>query len=119
MPKTSQFVMHPIFGDKPYVTGLNPVQDREGETFFHWHSPQENRIPYTAIKADLKKQTASTIPVTHYFDVKRICRECNKPFIFFAKEQQYWYEELGFKLDSNCVRCCQCRKKFRKHNRIK
>jgi hypothetical protein len=34
-----------------------------------------------------------------------------KAFIFFAAEQKYWYEELGFPLESDCVRCVACRKK--------
>jgi len=50
------------------------------------------------------------VPVTHYFDVKRQCRDCGKPFIFFAEEQKHWYEVLGFGLDSDCVRCVACRK---------
>ncbi|PKN96854.1 MAG: hypothetical protein CVU43_18600 [Chloroflexi bacterium HGW-Chloroflexi-5] len=32
-------------------------------------------------------------------------------FIFFAEEQKHWYEELGFGLDSDCVRCVNCRKR--------
>jgi hypothetical protein len=51
------------------------------------------------------------VPVTHYFDVKRQCRDCGRPFIFFAEEQKYWYEDLGFPLESDCVRCVVCRKK--------
>ena len=53
----------------------------------------------------------ATVPVTHYFDAKRECADCGKPFIFFAAEQKYWYEELGFPLESDCVRCVVCRKK--------
>jgi len=49
--------------------------------------------------------------VTHYYDVKRECRDCNRPFIFFAQEQKHWYEELGFPLESDCVRCVECRKR--------
>jgi hypothetical protein len=69
------------------------------------------RIPNTAIVADLERQTSATIPVTHYFDLERSCVDCNRPFIFFAEEQKYWYEELGFGLDSDCIRCVDCRKK--------
>jgi hypothetical protein len=69
------------------------------------------RIPNTAIPADLSRQMPATVPVTHYFDAKRQCVDCGKPFIFFAAEQKYWYEELGFPLESDCVRCVVCRKK--------
>ena len=106
-----QFVTHPRYGQGPRITGLNPETDYGGHIFLHWHSPKDSRIPNTAIPADLSRQSPSTVPITHYFDVKRQCRDCGRPFIFFAQEQQYWYEELGFGLDSDCVRCVDCRKK--------
>ncbi len=104
------FVDHPRFGRRPHITGLNPHATYDGGTFIHWHSPKGCRIPNTAILASVSRQTAATVPVTHYFDVKRKCRDCGRPFIFFAREQKHWYEELGFGLDSNCVRCVPCRK---------
>ncbi|WP_157640495.1 zinc-ribbon domain containing protein [Lamprocystis purpurea] len=107
----SGFVTHPRFGQLPRITGLNPETEYGGDTFLHWHSPKECRIPDTAILANLTKQIPATVPVTHYFDVKRQCRDCGKSFIFFAEEQRYWYEDLGFGLDSNCIRCVPCRKK--------
>ena len=33
--------------------------------------------------------------------------------MFFAEEQKFWYEELGFRLDVDCVKCTVCRKKQR------
>ena len=30
-------------------------------------------------------------------------------FIFFALEQKHWFEELGFYVDADCVRCTECR----------
>ncbi|HEY5707613.1 MAG TPA: zinc-ribbon domain-containing protein [Terrimicrobiaceae bacterium] len=105
------FVTHPRYGQGPRITGLNPETDYAARVFLHWHSPKGTRIPNTAIPADLSRQSPATVPVTHYFDVKRQCRDCGKPFIFFAAEQKYWYEDLGFGLDSDCVRCVVCRKK--------
>lgn len=107
----SQFVTHPRFGQRPRMTGLNPETDYGGDVFLHWHSPKECRIPNTAICADISRQSPATVPVTHCFDVMRQCHDCSKPFIFFAAEQKYWYEDLGFGLDSDCVRCAPCRKK--------
>jgi hypothetical protein len=106
----SGFVTHPRYGRRPRITGLNPETDYAGDVFLHWHSPGESRIPNTAIPADLSRQSPATVPVTHYFDAKRLCRDCGRPFIFFAEEQKYWYEELGFPLESDCVRCVVCRK---------
>ncbi len=104
------YVEHPRYGRHPQVTGLNPENDFAGNVFLHWHSPPAARVPNTAIPADLARQTPATVPVTHYFDVTRSCRDCGRPFIFFAREQKYWYEELGFPLDSDGVRCVPCRK---------
>jgi hypothetical protein len=106
----SKFVDHPRYGHQPHVTGLNPDTNYT-DVFLHWHSAKEYRIPNTAIPADLSRQAKATVQVTHYFDVRRQCRDCGRPFIFFAEEQKYWYEVLGFGLDSDCVRCVPCRKK--------
>jgi len=90
---------------------MNPETVYGGDVFIHWHSSKECRIPNTAISADLSQQTPATVPVTHYYDVKRQCLDCGRSFLFFAEEQKHWYEELGFGLESDCVRCIVCRKK--------
>lgn len=105
------YVEHPRYGRTPQITGLNPQISSNDHTFNHWHSPAGRRIPNTAIEADLNRQTPATVPHKYYFDLKRECRDCARPFIFFAAEQKYWYETLGFGLDSDCVRCTDCRKK--------
>ncbi|MEL6927726.1 MAG: zinc-ribbon domain containing protein [Cyanobacteria bacterium J06600_6] len=107
------FVEHPRYGGQPRFTGLNPQTNFGGYPFLHSHSPPSCRIDNTAIAADLGKQVSATIPVTHYYDVKRQCRDCNQMFIFFAAEQKYWYEELKFPLESDCIRCYPCRAKQR------
>ncbi|MEM6613817.1 MAG: zinc-ribbon domain containing protein [Cyanobacteria bacterium P01_C01_bin.72] len=109
----AHFVKHPRYGRQPRLTGLNPQTDFEGNVFLHWHSPQSCRIDNTAIAANLDQQVAATIPVTHYYDVERQCRDCARMFIFFAAEQKYWYEELKFPLESDCIRCFSCRAKQR------
>ncbi len=134
--KYSEFVDHPRYGRRPRITGLNPNPTDRG-VHLHWNTTtheeivaqyeaaigkkwpygdwssysETKRIPNTAIIADLSRQTPATIPVTHYFDLERICLDCKKPFIFFAAEQKHWYEELGFGLESDCVRCVECRKR--------
>ena len=111
--KYASFVEHPRYGRDPNITGLNPETDFGGDVFLHWHSTKECRIPNTAIPADLSRQSSATVPVTHYYDVTRHCRDCRRPFIFFAWEQKHWYEVLGFGLNSDCVRCVKCRKQAR------
>lgn len=109
------YVEHPRYGRKPRYTGLNPVTDFDAEpyVYVHWHSGEECRVPNTAIAAATHLQVDATLPVTHYFDVRRKCRDCQRRFLFFAEEQKYWYETLGFGLDSDCVRCVPCRRAHR------
>jgi len=106
----SAFVEHPRFGKGPRVTGLDPVESSDGTVFLHWHSGPGARIAGTAVVADLARQVPATVPVTHYFDVKRVCRACQRPFLFFAEEQRHWYETLRFPLEADCLDCVPCRK---------
>jgi Probable zinc-ribbon domain len=110
-PEFRDYVPHPRYGQGPQITGLNPEGDYAKGEVLHWHSPVDVRIPNTAIAADLSRQKPATIAVTHYFDARRRCVDCRRLFIFFAAEQAYWYEELGFPLESDCIRCVPCRKK--------
>lgn len=107
----ANYLEHPRYGRGPRITGLNPSdQPYNSHIFLHWHSPESSRIPNTAVKADVAKQAPATFHITHYFDTKRICRKCGAHFIFFAQEQRYWYEELGFPLESDLIDCINCRK---------
>ncbi len=81
--------------------------------------PRYEPRPRKVIDANLDRQTLATVPVTQYFDVEKTCRDCARPFIFFAEEQQYWYEVLGFGLDSDCVRCVPCRKRQQGISRLR
>lgn len=134
----TDWVPHPRYGAKPRVTGLDPdpdapdVQLHYNVNFFterqkadmlryagHVPEPraEQRHIPGTAVVADLSKQKPATLPVTHYYDIEKRCVECSRLFLFFAEEQKHWYEELGFTLDADCVRCAPCRKIDRERRR--
>lgn len=66
-------------------------------------------FPASSISANTLKQNFSVVPREFYLDVLKTCRDCKRHFIFFATEQRYWYEELGFFIDADCVRCPECR----------
>ncbi len=131
----TEFVEHPRYGRRPRVTGLNPQPSDEGVNLHGnattyqevvsqyeavigpWpygilsaYAGKVKRIPQTAVPADLNRQSRATVPVTHYFDLEKLCRDCNGQFIFFAVEQKHWYETLGFPLEADAVRCPLCRK---------
>lgn len=102
------YAEHPKYGRGPRFTGQNPKDDWQNGVYLGWSDP--NRIPDTAIAADTVQQVPRPLHITHYFDVKRRCRDCKRKFIFFAEEQKYWYEELGFPPEASCARCVDCRK---------
>ncbi len=117
------YVEHPRFGREPRLTGFNPPVNEASDT--HWHSGADVRIPNTAIRADRSKQAHAAggrswgLLIHDYFDVRRKCRDCGRKFIFFAAEQKYWYEELGFPLEVDCVRCHACRRDQRHLDRLR
>lgn len=125
------YVEHPRYGTAPRFTGLDADMGSMDvhlhyrlrtytrpmlEAFRRggWEIPQigdddPKLIPSTAIAADLTRQTPATVPVSHYYDEERRCKDCHRLFAFFAEEQKYWYEELHFPIDADCVRCYPCR----------
>lgn len=104
------YVEHPRFGKYPHFTGLNPQPDFKARILLHYASKKNTRIAGTAIEANISRQSYTLYPVTFYYDEKRICLDCHRPFIFFAQEQKHWYETLNFSVDAWCVRCINCRK---------
>jgi len=106
----ADFVEHPRYGKGPRLTGLDVTDTPDGTVYCHWHSPVGVRVPGTAVVADVARQRPATLHVTHYFDVRRVCRTCGQSFLFFADEQKYWYEALEFPLEADCLDCAPCRK---------
>ncbi len=52
-------------------------------------------------------------PKYFYLDIPKKCVQCNEEFVFYAKEQKYWYEVLKFRFNSVAIRCPSCRKSKR------
>lgn len=68
-----------------------------------------------AIKPDYTKQKFGLGgPIIAYVDKSFICKNCKQDFVFSALEQKYWYEDLGFIIDSIPSNCINCRQKIRK-----
>lgn len=103
-------VPHPRYGVRPVPTILGcrlPSEDVRGG---YWGYHSETIFPQTAIEADTAKQNFTTFPRKYYVDILKECQKCRLPFMFFAREQQYWYETLGFYIDVDCIHCPKCRK---------
>ena len=66
------------------------------------------RIDYdSAERADIAKQDFSVCPRHWYVDATFRCEECGCEFVFSAREQQFWYEERRFYVDSQPRRCAR------------
>lgn len=116
-PDLPDLVPHPRYGAQPQYTGLHP--EKAAGASLHWRDSFVAPIPGTAVPARPNRQRPATIPPTHYFDRLRHCRDCGLAFLFHAREQQHWYEELGFGLDADCVRCVPCRKQQQRLARLR
>lgn len=74
--------------------------------------------PEASIPADLSRQNFTAFPLEHYADKLSRCRDCRRSFVFYAQEQKYWYEDLGFHVSVACpARCSECRRT--RHRRIR
>jgi hypothetical protein len=49
-------------------------------------------------------------PYFAYFDVELRCEDCEQQFVFSAREQQFWYEQLKFWVQSRPKQCVSCRR---------
>ena len=67
----------------------------------------------TAVKADISRQNCSICPRHWYLNAAFRCARCENTFIFSTYEQRFWYEELGFWIDSQPTHCPKCRREFR------
>jgi hypothetical protein len=71
-------------------------------------------FPESALPADVRKQNFTTMSHRHwYVDTLRDCRRCRRPFVFFAREQRYWYETLRCRVEVECRECVECRASLR------
>lgn len=109
--KIPDVVQHPKYGDTVVTTPWATTREVIHASYWGYH--RETFFPESAIPANIEKQSSSPVPRRYYVDILKQCRDCGLPFLFFAREQQYWYEELGFYLDADCVRCPVCRKSER------
>ena len=105
------YLNHPRYGNKPITT--NTSVTIEAIENAHWRYSRLKYFPNTVILADIKKQNYAIDPRALYVDIEEKCESCSKAFIFFAQEQQYWFEVLDFWVDSHCTHCFECRKHAR------
>lgn len=101
-------VPHPRYGTTIVPSGCGATEAEVRGSFYAYRT--QTIFPETAIPADLPRQNYTTFPRGYYVDILDTCRGCRRPFVFYAREQQFWYEELGFYIDTGCVYCPLCRR---------
>jgi len=116
MPRKSptssgNLVPHPRYGASPRTSGLKVSESELRQGF--WRLSRDTIFPETVLLANAEKQNYAIYPRKYYVDVLRECRACHRPFIFFAREQRYWFETLRFFVDADCVLCVACRRESR------
>tara|TARA_B100000745_G_C20102361_1_gene377130 strand:+ start:643 stop:1077 length:435 start_codon:yes stop_codon:yes gene_type:complete len=87
------------------------------------HPRYENPIPgyEKRLVADTSKQHATDAVyafIDEYVDTLSRCLRCKRRFYFFAEEQKYWYEDLGFWIEAKCYHCPECRIKNHKVKKL-
>ena len=136
--RRTSYVPHPRLGDRPRFNGLDVEHLKHGVYLRHPHTEERLLalhkrwqragidplylgfcVPGTAIAADWSRQVGSCMPRTHYYDIERRRRGCDRMFLFYAEEQRHWYEELQFPIDADCVRCVPRRKHAQALDRLK
>ena len=96
-------------------TGGNPTPKafQEAQRIISLHPEQQRHHP-SAIPADLSKlahiNTYGELP-EYYIDRPFLCRQCNKPQIWKAVDQKWYYEEAKGHTDAFAVECRKCRQK--------
>ncbi|MDB2685584.1 zinc-ribbon domain-containing protein [Mariniblastus sp.] len=75
--------------------------------------------PESTINATVSEQNLGPMESrSFYVDILETCRDCQRPFLFFAVEQKYWYETLKFHIDAECTRCAECRKEIQHDRKV-
>lgn len=120
-------IEHPRYGSTPVDSGTRISVDELRDAYWRYayaaivdHDGTLSRTSgagetefiflRSAVAANTAKQKHGAFPRLYYADTLRKCATCGDWFIFFALEQRYWYEVLGFWIDADCVHCHGCRK---------
>ena len=68
----------------------------------------KNRLLVNPESWGVNENTYGAAP-EYYYDVIYTCLDCKKEVMWSAKDQKYWYEELGKNINSKAIRCQICR----------
>lgn len=72
-------------------------------------APLPGALPVDTAKL-LERCTSYIFLPVMYLDRPYVCRDCGVADVWTAKQQKWWYEEVGGNLNSQAVRCRPCRR---------
>ncbi|MEM9764411.1 MAG: zinc-ribbon domain containing protein [Pseudomonadota bacterium] len=107
VPGDRRYVVHPRYGDRPILSDEDWSAEEIRRAF--WRHGSSKFFPETAISANIARQNCGYCPRRVYVDIEKRCLTCGRFFLFFALEQRFWFEQLGFFVDADCVHCQDCR----------
>ena len=105
-------VFHPRYGDEVVSTSSKATPAEIQASYKSVYALEI--FTESAIHADLRKQNHEWIDAQQYYaDILLRCPKCRRRFIFFAREQQFWHEELKIHISVKAKYCWECAEKNR------
>ncbi len=113
--KAAEHVLHhDRFGPIPFIPATLTLADGTVHAFWDYDPDYLPELPDGAVRGNIRRQAyCCDTPRYFYEDIERTCVQCNRGFVFAAREQKFWYESLQFNFASTAVRCVRCRKRQR------
>lgn len=114
--KSQNVLICPSCKSGRYFSELTMMSKAFGDGFFEEQQDWACDVCLRAGKADIAtitKQNYCWHPRYAYFDSHFQCTSCGIAFVFDRSEKRFWYETLGFWIESEPRHCPACRKEVR------
>lgn len=100
-------VPHPRYGNGVVTTQTAATREVILNSF--WNYRYKTFFPESALPANVDAQNRELGERPYYVDILNHCVDCKRPFLFFAREQQYVFEVLKFNTQVDFIRFPECR----------
>lgn len=119
MKQKQETIHHRLYGEIPLVERRS---EYNGKVYVRM-TPDltyQPPMPKGAVRGNpLAQHFCCDFPKYFYLDEQRTCVQCGRSFVFYAKEQRFWYEVLHFNFGSTAIRCLDCRKRQRTEHSLR
>jgi tetratricopeptide (TPR) repeat protein len=114
--KPERIRSHPLYGDIPMLPVPHKAPSGRDDSYWRYDLDWRPSMPAGAVRGEPKRQLFCPmchVPKYFYVDEEKTCASCGERFVFGAREQKFWYEDLHFNFHSTAIRCLACRKRKR------